>query len=414
MLKNSSITLLVSGSIAAYKSAELIRELKKSDANVNVAMSKSACEFITPLTLQTLAGSKVYQDLFDLDSELEIGHISLADKANLILCAPATASILAKAAHGIADDLLTTVILAAKCPIVFIPAMNVNMWEAKVTRNNVAKLRELGHYVLDPDEGSLACGWTGAGRLPETSKIIEFVKTVLSPKPLKGVKVVITAGPTIEPVDPVRFLSNRSSGKMGFALAKTAKMLGADVTLISGPTSLPNPEGVKILNVETALEMEKTVFEEISRKENQKYSRQVVYMAAAVSDHRPKDIAKEKIKKDKNQAYEITFVPSPDILETIGKSRKQVESDSGVPLIIVGFALETCNTSKEILHLAREKLVRKNSDFIVGNLAHESFGGDDARVWIVSKNTSSEEVSRSSKEQVAEKIIIFTAGDPNE
>lgn len=409
MLKNSSITLLVSGSIAAYKSAELIRELKKAEAKVVVAMSKSACEFITPLTLQTLSGHKVYRDLFDLESEIEIGHISLADKANVIVCAPATASLIAKAAHGIADDLLTTVILAAKCPIIFVPAMNVNMWQAKVTKDNVTRLKELGHFVLDPDEGSLACGWTGAGRLPETSKIIEFIKNILTPKPLKNVKVLITAGPTVESIDPVRFLTNRSTGKMGYALAAIAKFYGADVTLISGPTNLNPPESVNLIKVETALEMEKAVFHELNKKSASNYDRQVVYMAAAVSDHRPKDISTNKLKKDKLSSYEITFVPSPDILESIGAKRKEIEKESNLPLTIVGFALETCNAGNEIIDLAKQKLSRKKSDFIVGNIAQESLSGEDTRVWIVSKNNSCEEVSRASKEQIAQKIITFTA-----
>lgn len=404
MLSNARITLLVSGSIAAYKSAELVRELQRQGSEVQVAMSSAATQFITPLTMQTLSGNPVFTDLFDEAKEHEIGHISLADRADLILCAPATADCIAKAAHGIADDLLSTVILAAKCPIVFVPAMNVNMWTNKVTQENVEKLKKRGHAVLQPDEGSLACGWVGAGRFPEIEKIINTAQFALYTKELRGTKVIITAGPTKESIDPVRYVSNRSSGKMGFALARVAHWLGGEVTLICGPTDVPAPAGIRTIRVTTAQEMHDSVFSVLHEPLSPDIKLQAVYMAAAVSDHKPSLISKEKLKMDKTQAYDLSFQPSVDILKSLGDSRSAIEKETDTRLLLVGFAAETGEVDNMIIS-ARNKRETKKVDMVVANLAEEAFGQDSSRVWLVVKTGREEEVSLADKHRIAERII---------
>jgi phosphopantothenoylcysteine decarboxylase / phosphopantothenate---cysteine ligase len=404
MLSNASITLLVSGSIAAYKSAELTRELQRQGSDVRIAMSKSAQEFITPLTLQTLSGNPVYTEMFDVYSEHEIGHISLADKADLILCAPATADCIAKAAHGIADDLISTVLLASRCPVVFVPAMNVNMWRNPVTVENVNKLKKAGYHVLEPDEGLLACGWTGPGRFPEIERIIDAAQYALYTKELKGTKVIVTAGPTKESVDPVRYVSNRSTGKMGYALARVSHWLGGDVTLISGPSDIPTPAGIRTIRVTTAEEMREAVFSVMKEPLKPGITLQAVYMAAAVSDHRPAIVSKEKLKMNKTQGYDLSFVPSIDILHELGSNRKEIEENSDARLLLVGFAAET-GDEESMIQSGRGKRESKNVDMIVGNLAEESFGNDNARVWLIGKNGREEEVALADKHRVAERII---------
>jgi phosphopantothenoylcysteine decarboxylase / phosphopantothenate---cysteine ligase len=404
MLSNARVTLLVSGSIAAYKSAELVRELQRQGADVQVAMSRSAMEFITPLTMQTLSGNPVYTDLFDEKAEYEIGHISLADRADLILCAPATADCIAKVAHGMADDLLSTVVLAAKCPVLFVPAMNVNMWNNPVTVENVKTLRRFGHLVLDPDEGALACGWTGAGRFPEQERIINAAQFALYTKELRGTRVIVTAGPTKESIDPVRYVSNRSSGKMGFALARVAHWLGGDVTLICGPTDVPAPAGIRTIRVSTAQEMHDAVFSVLHEPLAPDVKLQAVYMAAAVSDHKPAIISREKLKMNKTEAYDLTFEPSVDILQALGNSRVGIEKETERRLLLVGFAAETGDEESMILN-ARSKREGKQVDMIVANLAEESFGQDSARVWLVVKTGREEEVSLADKHRVSERII---------
>ncbi len=404
MLSNAKITLLVSGSIAAYKSAELVRELQRQGAEVQVAMSRAAMEFITPLTMQTLSGKPVYSDLFDEKAEYEIGHISLADRANLILCAPATADSMAKAAHGMADDLLSTVILATRCPVLFVPAMNVNMWNNSITQENVKKLRANGHHVLEPDVGSLACGWTGAGRFPELERIISAAQFALYSKELRGTKVVVTAGPTKESIDPVRYVSNRSSGKMGFALARVAHWLGGEVTLVCGPTEVPVPAGIRTIRVTTAEEMHDAVFSVLHEPLSPNITLQAVYMAAAVSDHKPAITSGEKLKMDKTQGYDLGFKPSIDILQALGKSREKIQNDTETRLVLVGFAAETGEIETMISN-ARAKREGKKVDMIVANLAEESFGQDSARVWLVNNTGREEEVTLADKHRVAERII---------
>lgn len=406
MLKNKRITLLVSGSIAAYKSVELVREFKKLGADVNVVLSESAKEFVSPLSLQTVSGNRVSSELFDLTQEHEIGHINLADKADVIVCAPATANVLAKVAHGIADDLLTTVILASTCPVVFFPAMNVNMWSAKVTQDNVQKIRSYGHLVINPDSGDLACGWNGAGRLPELTYILEEVSAAFYDKILSKTKVLVTAGPTNESIDPVRFLTNRSSGKMGYELARAARNMGADVTLISGPTHLTPPKNVNFISVETSTDMSNEV-NKVLNQDSSAYDVQLVYMAAAVSDHKPSEYSSKKLKMDKNASYSIEFKPSVDILSSIGQERSNIEKKSNTKLKIVGFAAET-GSVEEMLIYARSKLERKSADYIIANNAVEAMGSDSSKAWVIDKSGKLAELESASKDKLAFEIIKRT------
>ena len=277
MLRKKKIVLGVTGGIAAYKAAELVRELVRGGAEVFVVMTRSAQAFVTPLTFQTLSGNRVATDLFSPLEESEIGHISLADRADALVIAPATANVIGKIAGGIADDLLTTVVMATKAPVLLAPAMNVNMWENPICGENIRRLRDRGYRFLEPATGELACGYEGKGRLPEVSVIVEEIRALLSPQDLRGEAVLVSAGPTQEPFDPVRFLSNRSSGKMGYALARAARRRGARVTLVSGPTALAVPPGVTFLPVRTALEMEDAVLKNLP-------AASILIMAAAVSD----------------------------------------------------------------------------------------------------------------------------------
>jgi len=407
MFSGLNVTLLVSGSIACYKSAELLRELQRRGSKVQVAMSSGAQAFVTPLTFQTLSGFPVVTELFDNHLEHEIGHIALADKADIIICAPASANVLAKVSHGIADDIISTVVLASRSPVLFVPAMNVNMWQSKVTQDNVSRIRELGHFVLEPAEGPLACGWIGAGRFPELEIIIDTINFVLKAKDLRGTRVVVSAGPTTEKLDPIRYLSNVSTGKMGYAIARVARWLGAEVTLVTGPTNIAPPIGVKVIQVESADEMAKAMQEECSRKVSKDIKLQLVYMAAAVSDHRPDKYSTSKIKKDKDASYDITFSPCPDILAGLGNSRKEIEKKSGVRLILVGFTAETGKV-EDLIKTARDKREKKKCDMIVGNLAEESFGLDSARVWLIPSSGKEEELAVQDKHIIADRLIKST------
>ncbi len=407
MFSGLNVTLLVSGSIACFKSVELLRELQRRGSKVQVAMSEGAQEFVTPLTFQSLSGSPVITELFNTHLEHEIGHISLADKADIIICAPSSANVLAKVSHGIADDIISTIVLASRCPVLFVPAMNVNMWKSQVTQDNVKRLRELGHFVVDPDEGPLACGWIGAGRFPELEVIIDAINCTLKSKPLSGTRVVVSAGPTIEKLDPIRFLSNVSTGKMGYAIARVARWLGAEVTLVTGPTNLDEPVGVKVIKVNSADEMAATMHAECTRKVSGDTKLQLVYMAAAVSDHRPDTYSEEKIKKAKDTSYDVTFSPCPDILAGLGNSRQEIEEKSGVRLLLVGFTAETGKV-ENLIKTARDKRERKKCDMIVGNLAEESFGLDSARVWLIPSSGKEEELAIQDKHIIADQLIKST------
>jgi phosphopantothenoylcysteine decarboxylase/phosphopantothenate--cysteine ligase len=356
LLKDRKIILGITGGIAAYKAAELTRLLVKEGAKVRVVMTKAAQAFITPLTLQALSGEPVRSELFDPAHEAAMGHIELARWADLILIAPATANCLAKLAHGRADDLLSTLCLATQTRIAVAPAMNQQMWKSVAVEDNVRQLQHLNTLFLGPDSGSQACGDIGPGRMLEPAAILAHVKNEFAPRLLKDKKILITAGPTREPIDPVRYLSNQSSGKMGFAIAAASAHAGAKVTIIAGPVSLKINKAVKRINVDTAENMHARVLENIDACD-------IFIATAAVSDYRPKTMETQKIKKDAEQMA-ITLVRNPDILSDVAKRNPKP--------FCVGFAAETQNLE----HYARQKLVNKQLDMIVANPVDNGRGFD--------------------------------------
>ena len=347
MLKGKRIVLGVTGGIAAYKAVELLRLLTKAGAEVHVIMTRSAQEFVAPLTFQTLSANPVHTELFNLIAEREIGHIALADRADLFVIAPATANFVGKVASGIADDMLTTTVMATKAPVLIAPAMNVNMYTNPVYRDNESRLRGYGYLFVPPETGALACGWEGEGKLAAPESIFEAAVAALSTKDLHGQTIMITAGPTREEIDPVRFISNHSSGKMGYALAKAAQRRGARVILVSGPVSLPAPFGVELVRVESARQMQAIVMGRAGECT-------AIIKAAAVADYCPRERCGEKIKK-KSEELSLELVKTPDILAGLGALEKR-------PLL-VGFAAETGNLDE----FAARKLKEKNADLIVAN-----------------------------------------------
>jgi phosphopantothenoylcysteine decarboxylase/phosphopantothenate--cysteine ligase len=389
MLKEKKIVLGVTGGIAAYKAAELVRLLAKEGAHVHVVMTRNAQEFITPLTFQTLSGNPVVTDPFTLVGEQEIGHIALADLAELIIILPATANIIGKIANGIADDFLSTMVMATKAPVLFAPSMNVNMWENKALQKNVQTLLERGYHLIEPGEGELACHWYGKGRLAELSEVMEKVEDLFSKKDLKGEKILVTAGPTQEPLDPVRFITNYSSGKMGYALAKVARRRGAEVILVTGPTSIPIPRGdMRVVSVKTAAEMRRAVLGHVE-------GCSVVIKAAAVSDFRPKAVSSQKMKKAE-ASTSLTLEKTEDILSEIGKKKR-----GG---ILVGFAAETENAVAN----AQKKLKEKNLDLIVVNDVTKpgaGFGQDTNQVKILFPSGEVRDLALMSKEEVSQAIL---------
>ena len=388
MLVNKKIVLGITGGIAAYKAAELTRVLVKAGAQVRVIMTKSAMEFITPLTMQTLSQGPVYTDMFAPAGEFDMAHISLADFADAFLIAPATGNIIGKLASGIADDLLTTTLMAQNKPTLVCPAMNDKMLANPVVQDNIKKLRQYGYEVMESAVGELACKTSGAGRLPDIPVIIDALESLLTPKDYEGEEVLVTAGPTQEPLDPVRYITNLSSGKMGYALATAARHRGASVTLISGPCAMPAPPGVKIINVRTALEMHEAVMKNFTKAT-------VIVKAAAVADYRPESFSEEKIKKSKGLAG-IRLVPNPDIIAEIGAKKTRG--------ILVGFAMET----QELLANARLKLARKKMDMIVANSLREEgagFGTDTNIVTIIDSNGKEIRLDKMTKSQVAHRIL---------
>jgi phosphopantothenoylcysteine decarboxylase/phosphopantothenate--cysteine ligase len=386
-LHDRSVVLGVTGGIAAYKSAELVRALRQRGAKVRVIMTRGAQQFITPLTLQTLSGHPVSTDLWDLTQESQIGHIELADSAEVLLIVPATANVIAKLAHGIADDLLSTVALATRARIVIAPAMNVHMFDNAIVQENLARLRERGARIVTPDRGSLACGYEGLGRLPDADVLIEEVRAALARQDLQGETVLVTAGPTREYLDPVRFLSNRSSGKMGFAVARAAARRGARVILVTGPTALPDPRGVEIVRVESAAEMASAVDAHVG-------AASVVVAAAAVADYRPKRRATEKVAKVKG-ATSIELETNRDIVASIDRSRAD--------RVIVGFAAETGDPVEK----ARGKLERKRLDLIVANDVTAAGAGFDVETNVVTlvDATSVTSLPLLDKDDVADAIL---------
>jgi len=388
MLKDRNIVLGVTGGIAAYKAAELVRELVRAEAKVHVVMTQSAQAFVTPLTFQTLSGNPVITELFSLVEESEIGHISLADKAEVLVIAPATANIIGKIAGGIADDMLTTIVMATKAPVLLAPAMNVHMWENASCQENIQKLRSRGFHFIDPESGELACGYEGKGRLAEVSAIVEEIRTILSPRDFAREIILITAGPTEESIDPVRFITNRSSGKMGFALARAAVRRGAEVILISGPTALPPPPKVKFISVRSTAQMREAVLTNLKNAS-------ILLMAAAVSDYRPRQAAAGKIKKSEAEMV-LTLERNPDILAEAGKQKDH--------RILVGFAAETDN----LLRNARSKLKEKNLDLIVANdvtLPGAGFEVDTNIVRFLDRSPKVEKLPLMTKEELADRIL---------
>ncbi len=347
-LSGKSVVLCVTGGIAAYKAADIISRLRKNGANVFVIMTKSATEFITPLTLEVLSGNRVVTDMFSRDFTWEVEHISLAKRADVFVIAPATANVIGKAAHGIADDMVTTTLMATKAPMVIAPAMNTGMYENPVVQENITTLQNRGVRFVQPASGRLACGDSGKGKLAEPETIVNEICAAAMKQDLKGKTILVTAGPTREAIDPVRFISNHSTGKMGYAIAQNASMRGAKVILVSGPVSLETPYGVERIDVSSARDMHDTV---ISRLDKVDW----VIKSAAVGDYRPKTTADEKIKK-KDDDMSISLVRNPDILAEIG-SKKQNHQ------LVCGFSMET----QDLLNNSRAKLQKKNCDMLVAN-----------------------------------------------
>ncbi len=387
-LDGKTVVLGVSGGIAAYKAAELVRLLSARGAGIRVMMTRNAQEFITPLTFQTLSGNPVATHTFDLTQESQIGHIQLADSADAIVIAPATADIIAKAAAGIADDIVTTVLLAARCPIAFAPAMNVNMYGHPAVTENLARLAGRGVRIIDPDEGSLACGWQGKGRLCEPAAIVEELERLLTPADLAGEKILVTAGPTQEAIDPVRFVSNRSSGKMGYALARAAWRRGAEVRMISGPTALPAPRGVERIDTTSAAQM----LEATAR--NFPWC-SVLIMAAAVADFRPATVAAHKLKK-RAQGMRLELAPIEDAMPALAAQKGD--------RLLIGFAAETQNTESHAL----AKLNAKGLDLIVANdvtMEGAGFGVDTNIVTLIEPGGGRHPYPQLSKDQVSDVIL---------
>lgn len=388
-LAGKNIVIAVCGSIAAYKIATLIRLLVKADAQVNVIMSKEATAFITPLTLSTLSKNPVLIDYYQPNTGEWNNHVEIALKADYILVAPATANTLAKMANGFCDNLLTAVYLSAKCPVLFAPAMDLDMWKHPSTQSNINKLISYGNTLIPPGKGELASGLVGEGRLAEPEEIIDFlVKFSEGDLPLAGKKALVSAGPTYEAIDPVRFIGNHSSGKMGYAIAGQLKVLGADVTLVSGPSALKIPEGVHAISVTSAAEM-------LNACEAHFEAADIVVMSAAVADYTPVKVATQKIKK-KESEFSIELKKTTDILATLGAKKKENQ-------LLVGFALETNNE----LENAKDKLVRKNLDFIVLNSMQDKgagFATDTNKVTIIDRSGNTHEFSLKSKEEVAKDI----------
>jgi phosphopantothenoylcysteine decarboxylase/phosphopantothenate--cysteine ligase len=400
-VQGKRILLIVGGGIAAYKSLELIRRLKERGATVRAILTKGGAEFVTPLSLSVLTEEKAFTDLFDLKDEAEIGHIRLSREADLIVVAPATADLLAKMAHGLASDLATTVLLAADKRVLAAPAMNVRMWQHKATRRNMATLRGDGIAFVGPDEGEMACGEHGPGRMAEPAAILDSIERLLGTKaaeslagPLNGRRVLITSGPTHEPIDPVRYLANRSSGKQGHALARAAASLGADVTLVSGPVTLADPVGVRVVRVETAHEMLAATLAALPAD--------IAICAAAVADWRAADEAPQKLKKEREGGEaKLVLAQSPDILATIARPGAKR------PRLVIGFAAETEN----LIENAAAKRRAKGADWIVANDVWPgtgAMGGDNTQIHLIT-GAGVEDWPPMSKDEMAARLLARAA-----
>ena len=387
MVKDKTVVLGVTGSIAAYKAAELASKLTQAGAKVDVVMTKCATEFVTPLTFRSITHRPVATDMFANPDEYDIEHIALAERAEVVVIAPATANIMAKLAAGIADDMLCCTVLATKAPVVLAPAMNVHMWENAITQENLTRLRNRGFKIVEPGYGPLACGETGKGRLADVEDILAAIRRILDRKSdLAGKHVVVTAGGTQEPIDPVRLICNRSSGKMGYALAEAARERGAKVTLISAPTTLPAPDGVEMVQVQTALQMREAVLKAVPGTD-------ALIMAAAVADYRPATAAKSKLKKEEFPLMQLDLIRTPDIISEVKGN-----------LIKVGFAAESENAVQN----ATVKLKNKGLHLIVANNITEAgsgFGSDTNKVVLIDARGNVDELPLMPKSEVAHRIL---------
>lgn len=389
MLKGKTVVLAVSGSIAAYKIASLASTLKKLHANVQVLMTKNAVNFINPITFESLTGNKCLVDTFDRNFQYSVEHVALAKQADVVLVAPASANVIGKIAHGIADDMLTTTVMACKCKKIIAPAMNTNMFDNPILQDNLKILEHYGYEVISPAVGYLACGDTGAGKMPEPELLLQYIlREIAYEKDMQGKRVLVTAGPTQESIDPVRFITNHSTGKMGYAIAKMCMLRGAEVTLVSGPTSIAKPEFVHVVDVVTAKEM----YEEVTKRAK---DQDIIIKAAAVADYRPKSVSSEKMKK-KDDDLAISMERTDDILKFLGEHKKEHQ-------FLCGFSMETEN----MLENSRKKLEKKHLDMIVANnlkVEGAGFAGDTNVVTII---TGQEEVSlgKMTKEETALRIL---------
>ena len=390
MLQGKHIVLGVTGSIAAFKIASLASMLKKQKADVTVIMTQNAVNFINPITFESLTGNKCLVDTFDRNFQHKVEHISLAKQTDVFLVAPASANVIAKAAHGIADDMLTTTLLACRCPKIFAPAMNTRMYQNPIVQDNMKILERYGMEVVTPALGYLACGDTGEGKMPEPEVLFESIVKALTPKDMSGVKVLVTAGPTREKIDPVRYITNHSSGKMGYAIARAAMLRGADVTLVTGKTDLMPPMGVNTVEIVSAADMAQAVKERAKEQD-------IIIKAAAVADYRPKYTSDEKMKK-KDEDMCIELERTPDILGFLGAHKKEGQ-------FLCGFSMETEN----MIENSRKKLEKKNLDLIVANNLKEQgagFGTDTNIVTLLSKEDTIQ-LPIMSKEEVADRLLDY-------
>lgn len=391
MLKKKTVLVGVTGSIAAYKAAELVSLLKKQQANVHVLMTQNACQFINPITFESLCGNKCLVDTFDRNFEFQVEHVSLAKRADVAIIAPASANVIGKMANGIADDMLTTTVLACTCPKIIAPAMNTRMYENPIVQDNLKKLERYGFVVAEPDTGYLACGDTGAGKLPDPAMLLQYIlREAAFSKDFQGKKVLVTAGATQEAIDPVRYITNHSTGKMGYAVAKMAMLRGAEVTLISGQTAIEKPPFVNFVSVTSAKEMFEAVKEQVLQHD-------IIIKSAAVADYRPKRAEQEKIKKS-GDSMTMELERTDDILQYIGEHKKEHQ-------FVCGFSMETENL---VAH-AKAKLEKKNLDMIAANsLRTEGAGfGTDTNVMTFLTKDQQVELPKMSKEAVASKLLDF-------
>lgn len=394
MLKGKTVLLGVTGSIAAYKSAMLASALKKQHADVHVLMTKNATNFINPITFESLTGNKCLVDTFDRNFQFQVEHVSIAKKADVVMVAPASANVIGKIAHGLADDMLTTTIMACKCPIMISPAMNTNMYENPILQDNLDILRKYGYEIIEPASGYLACGDTGAGKMPEPEELLSYIhREIAMEKDLKGKKILVTAGPTQEAIDPVRYITNHSSGKMGYAIAKAAMLRGADVTLVTGKTVIAPPPFVKVVSVVTAKEM----FDAVTAVSDEQ---DIIIKAAAVADYRPASVATEKVKK-KDDNMSIPLERTDDILKYLGEHKKEGQ-------FLCGFSMET----QDMISNSRAKLEKKNLDMIAANnlkVEGAGFAGDTNVLTLI---TREQEVplEMMSKEGAANCLLDYIVG----